>query len=95
MKIALIHDYLSQDGGAEQVLRVFHEIWPDAPIFVLFADQKKVGGFENATVKQSFLSRIPFVKKRYRWLLPLMPMATEQYDLVEFDLVLSSTSAFA
>lgn len=95
MKIALIHDYLSQDGGAEQVLRAFHEIWPEAPIFVLFADKKKVSGFEKAEIRQSFLSRVPFVKKRYRWLLPLMPMATERYNLHEFDIVLSSTSAFA
>ena len=36
MKIALVHDYLVQDGGAERVLKAFHEIWPEAPIFVLF-----------------------------------------------------------
>ena len=38
MKVALVHDYLSQDGGAEQVLKAFHQIWPSAPIFVLFYD---------------------------------------------------------
>ena len=42
MKIALVHDYLSQDGGAERVLKALHEIWPDAPIFVLFHARKKI-----------------------------------------------------
>ena len=39
MKIALVHDYLAQDGGAERVLQAFHEVWPEAPIFVLFYDK--------------------------------------------------------
>ena len=43
MRIALVHDYLSQDGGAERVLKALHEIWPEAPIFVLFHDRQKIG----------------------------------------------------
>ena len=42
MKMALVHDYLAQDGGAERVLKAFHEIWPEAPIFVLFHDKNKI-----------------------------------------------------
>ncbi len=95
MKIALVHDHLTQDGGAERVLQAFHEIWPDAPIFVLFYDQKKVSGFGQAKVKQSFLSKMPFGKKKYQWYLPLMPLATERHNLSDYDVVLSSTSAFA
>ncbi|OGH68944.1 MAG: hypothetical protein A3J66_00495 [Candidatus Magasanikbacteria bacterium RIFCSPHIGHO2_02_FULL_47_14] len=95
MKIALVHDYLAQDGGAERVLKAFHQLWPEAPIFVLFHDKGKVDGFEDATVKQSFIGKIPFAKKRYQWLLPWMPIATERHNLHDFDVVLSSTSAFA
>lgn len=95
MKIALVHDYLSQDGGAEQVLRAFHDIWPEAPIFVLFHDKKAVQGFDSADIRESFMGKIPFAKKKYRWLLPWMPIATERHNVHEFDVVLSSTSAFA
>lgn len=95
MKIALVHDYLSQDGGAERVLKAFHDIWPEAPIFVLFHERGKVQGFEQAKIKQSFIGKIPLAKKRYQWFLPWMPLATERHNLHDFDVVLSSTSAFA
>lgn len=95
MKIALVHDYLSQDGGAEQVLRAFHEVYPDAPIFVLFHDQKKISEFSGLDVRESFFRFLPFGKTKYQWYLPLMPLATERHNLHEFDVVLSSTSAFA
>lgn len=93
MKVALVHDYLAQNGGAEKVLEAFREIWPDAPIYVLFHDKEKMSRFEN--VRESFISKFPFVKSKYQWYLPLMPMATESHDLKGFDVVLSSSSAFA
>ncbi|PIT88385.1 MAG: glycosyltransferase family 4 protein [Candidatus Magasanikbacteria bacterium CG10_big_fil_rev_8_21_14_0_10_36_32] len=95
MKIALVHDYLSQDGGAERVLKAFHEIWPEAPIFVLFHDKKKINYLNPENIRQSFLSKLPLVKSLFQWYLPLMPAATEHHHLKNFDLVLSSTSAFA
>ncbi len=95
MKVALVHDYLSQDGGAERVLKALHEIWPEAPIFVLFHDKQKISGFEKANIRQSFLSHMPWHKSKYRWYLPWMPLATERHNLHGFDVVISSTSAFA
>ncbi len=95
MKIALVHDYLSQDGGAERVLRAFHELWPEAPIFVLFHKPGSVEGFAGADIRESIISRLPFGRTKFQWYLPWMPMATERYDLHDFDVVLSSTSAFA
>lgn len=95
MKVALVHDYLAQDGGAERVLKALHEIWPEAPIFVLFHDTKRVDGFVDADVRQSFIARLPFGKTRYQWYLPWMPFATERHNLHEYDVVISSTSAFA
>lgn len=95
MKIALIHDYLAQDGGAEKVLKSFHEIWPEAPIFVLFHDRKKIADFNQAHIHESWISKMPFVSSHFQWYLPWMPQATEQYNLKNFDVVVSSSSAFA
>ncbi len=95
MKIALVHDYLAQDGGAERVLQAFHEIWPEAPIFVLFYDKEKMPRFKNLDIRESFISKLPGGKTHYQWFLPFMPTATERHNLNGFDVVLSSTSAFA
>jgi len=95
MKVALVHDYLSQDGGAERVLKALTEVWPEAPVFVLFYDKERVKGFENTEVRESFIRRMPFGKRKYQWYLPWMPLATERHNLHEFDVVISSTSAFA
>ena len=95
MKVALVHDYLAQDGGAERVLKAFHEIWPTAPIFVLFHDKERLPYFKDKDIRQSFVAKLPMGKKKYQWYLPWMPLATERLNLHEFDVVLSSTSAFA
>ena len=95
MKIALVHDYLAQDGGAEKVLQAFHEIWPEAPIFVLFYDKNKMPRFKDSDIRESFISKLPGGRTHYQWFLPFMPVATERHNLHDFDLVLSSTSAFA
>ncbi len=95
MKIALIHDYLAQDGGAERVLQAMHELWPEAPIFVLFHDKAKLPRFNNTLIHKSWLSKMPFITSHFQWYLPWMPLATEQYNLHDYDVVLSSTSAFA
>lgn len=94
--MALVHDYLIQDGGAERVLQVFQDMWPDSPTYVLMHDPKRVGpAFDGRDIRTSFLQRLPLGLKTYRFLLPLMPLATESYDLRGYDAVLSSTSAFA
>lgn len=95
MKLALVHDYLIQDGGAERVLRAFAEIWPEAPLYVLFHDRKRWPEFRGREVRTSVLQKMPGAIRYYRWTLPLMPAATEHHDLGEFDVVLSSASAFA
>lgn len=95
MRIALVHDYLAQDGGAERVLKAFHELWPEAPVFVLFHDKEKITGFDKADIRESFIAKLPYGRTKYQWYLPWMPLATERHNLHEFDVVLSSTSAFA
>lgn len=96
MKVALVHDYLSQYGGAEQVLQVLHEMFPTAPIFVLFVDRAKLAPvFQNADIRESPLAFFPGARTHYQWYLPFMPTATEAHDLTEFDVIISSASAFA
>jgi glycosyltransferase involved in cell wall biosynthesis len=96
MNVALVHDYLIQDGGAERVLLVLHELFPQAPIFTLFHDPAPSHPrFRGADIRPSFLQKLPGTPKHYQWYLPLMPHAIESFDLSGFDLVLSSTSSFA
>jgi len=95
MRVALVHDYLSQNGGAEKVLKALTEIWPKAPIFVLFHDQKKITEFSNSQINETYLKKLPGIKKYYEWYLPFMPSATERHNLADFDIVISSTSSFA
>lgn len=96
MRVALVHDMLTQYGGAEKVLKVLSEMFPEAPIFTLIYDEEKLGHiFPNHRVKTSFLQKFPFAKEKYKWYLPLMPNATESYNLKGYDLVISSSSAFA
>jgi glycosyltransferase involved in cell wall biosynthesis len=96
MKVALVHDLLVQYGGAEKVLKVLEEIYPEAPIFTLVFNERKMGRFFNdRKIKTSFLQNLPFGSSAYRWYLPLMPTATESYNLMDYDLVISSSSAFA
>ncbi|MBI4598643.1 glycosyltransferase [Candidatus Uhrbacteria bacterium] len=95
MKVALVHDHLVQDGGAEKVLRVLQDIWPQAPTFTLFYDRRAMPGFEGRDIRTSFLQRMPGILKKYQWYISLMPAATESYDLREFDVVISNASAFS
>lgn len=94
-KVALVHDHLIQDGGAERVLKVLQEIWPTAPIFTLLYHPTQVPFFSKKDIRTSFLQKLPFSLKKYQWYLPLMPSATEHYDLSAYDIVISSSSAFS
>lgn len=96
MKVALVHEFLTQLGGAERVLEAFHEIFPEAPVYTLVYDKRGTkNAFLDWKIKTSFLQNLPVRKKRYKWLLPLMSAAIESFDFSGFDLVLSDSSAFA
>ncbi len=96
MRVALVHDFLTQYGGAEKVLEVLHEIWPEAPVYTLFYDQKALGDkFKNWDIRVSPIQNLPFGVSHYRWYLGLMPVAIERFDLRNYDLVISSSSAYA
>ena len=96
MKLALVHDFLNQMGGAEQVVKTFRELFPDAPIYTSIYDENAVcPSFRSADIRTSFMQKLPFKKKHARKFLPLYPYAFEQFDFSDFDLVLSSSSSFA
>ena len=97
LKVALVHDFLNQQGGAERVLDAFHELWPTAPIFTLIYNQEMFANrYKGARVYPSFLQKLPgFGAAKQKWYLALMPLAIESFDLSGFDLVLSDSSSFA
>jgi glycosyltransferase involved in cell wall biosynthesis len=96
MRVALIHDFLNTWGGGEYVLKVFTEIYPDAPIYVINYDQKIVDEFlPGKKIIASFLQNYPGMPKNFKYYLPLMPRAIESFNLAGFDLVLSDSSAYA
>lgn len=96
MKIALVHDYLVQYGGAERVLEAFTELYPYAPIYTLIHDKEAMHGvFDDKRIYTSFLQKLPFSRKRHRFFPPLMPLAIEQFDFSKYDIVLSDSSSYA
>ena len=96
MKVALVHEFLTQYGGAERVLEELHKIFPNAPVYTLVYDKgRSRGRFEGWNIKTSFLQHLPFANKHYKWFLALMPWATESFKFDGFDLVISDSSAFA
>jgi glycosyltransferase involved in cell wall biosynthesis len=96
MKVALIHDHLAQDGGAEKVLKVFSDMFPEAPIYTLLYEKKQVDKyFKNRHIETSVIQKLPGGIKHYQWYLVFMPIAVEFFDLSSYDLVISDASAFA
>ncbi len=96
VRVALVHDYLVQDGGAERVLMALQEMFPEAPTFTLFYDADRAHpSFKTRDIRTSMLQKWPFTKRHENWTLPFMPMAVEHLDLTGFDLVISSSSSFA
>jgi glycosyltransferase involved in cell wall biosynthesis len=96
VRIALVHDYLVQYGGAERVLECFCELWPYAPIYTLVYNEEAMHGkFSDKKIKTSFIQKLPFAKNRHRIFPQLMPMAIEQFDFSSYDVVLSDSSSYA
>lgn len=96
IKVALVHDYLVEYGGAERVLECFSQIFPDAPIYTLIYDKKLANRIlPGKTIRGSFLQKIPFSKSFHRLFPLLMPTAIEDFDLNYYDLVLSDSASFA
>lgn len=95
MKIALVHDYLREYGGAERVLEALHQQFPEAPVYTAFVSQQNLGPrWSDWNVRTTWLARVPGIKKWFSPLRFLAPAAFAALDLSEFDVVISSTNAY-
>jgi glycosyltransferase involved in cell wall biosynthesis len=97
MKVAIIQEWLTTMGGSEKVVQAIADLFPTADIFTLVADPKLVKelGFENRKVTTSIIQKLPWGMKKYKTYLPFFPFAIEQFDLSEYDLIISSNHAVA
>lgn len=96
MKVALVHDYLNEFGGAERVLLALSEIFPKAPIYTSYVNKSSVAfeRFKNKNIKTTWIQNIPFVHKLVSPFRFLTPLVWGSLDLSEYDLVISSASWF-
>jgi glycosyltransferase involved in cell wall biosynthesis len=96
MKIAFVHDYLVQYGGAERVLECLCELYPYAPIYTILHNKQAMHGvFEDKRIYTSYLQKFPFARKWHRIFPLLMPPAIEQFDFSAYDVVVSDSSSYA
>lgn len=98
MKKALISDWYYVNGGAEKVIHSINSIWNDFDHFALIdflSDEDRNFILNGKKVKTSFIQKFPTVKKNHRKFLQLFPIAIEQFDLSDYDLIISSSSAVA
>jgi glycosyltransferase involved in cell wall biosynthesis len=95
MKVALVYDRVNKWGGAERVLLVLHDLWPEAPLFTAVYHPEKAKWADIFQVKPSFLNRFPLAKSKHEMFPWLTPLAFESFNFDNFDLVISVTSADA
>jgi glycosyltransferase involved in cell wall biosynthesis len=95
LKVALVHDYLNQYGGAERVLEELHALFPTAPVYTsMYSDEKMSQTIRRLDVRTSFMQRLPMVTRNHQPFLLLYPLAFESFDFSDFDVVISNSSAF-
>lgn len=97
MKVALVHEWLTVIAGSESCFTEFTKLYPDADIFVLVSDEESLKKLEidPKRVTNSFIHKLPKSRTKWKNYLPLFPYAVEQFDLSEYDLIISSSHAVA
>jgi glycosyltransferase involved in cell wall biosynthesis len=96
MRVAIVHDYLNQYGGAERVLEALHDLFPDAPVYTSVYDAAAMPPWYSSwDIRTSFMQRLPGWRRHFRRYFLLYPSAFESFDLSDYDLILSSSSAYA
>ncbi len=98
MKVALVHDYLREYGGAERVLETLHEMFPTAPVYVAFMDSEALGKhtarFANWDIRESIAAKIPGIHRLYSPLRIFSSYFFESFDLSSYDVIISSTNMY-
>src|SRR6266850_5010497 len=92
LRVAIVHYWLLGYTGGERVVSGLLEMFPQADLFALVADEETTAHFAPHRVNTSFLQRVPGSHRYHRHMLPLCPLALEQFDLRGYDLVISSES---
>lgn len=96
MKVVLVHDWLIHMRGGERVLEALAEMYPDAGIYTLFYHREKLSPvLRSRTIRASFLHYLPGIRRYYRWLLPLYPLAIRTLRIPKADVVISSSHCAA
>lgn len=96
MKVAIVHEWLTNIGGSEKVVLALHDIFKDAPIYTTTYNPVKLPDeFRKMDIRTSFIKYLPLSKKKHQLFLPLMPYAFEQFDFTGYDVVLTSSSSCA
>jgi len=98
LKTAIVHDWFAGYAGSERCVESFTNLYPEADVFVLFnflTDEEQKIVVKNKKPHTSFIQNLPFARSNHRKYLPLFPYAIEQFDLSEYDLIISSSHAVA
>lgn len=95
MKVALVHDYLTQRGGAERVFELLCKRYPEADIYTSLYDPQQTIDLGERIVNTTFLQNIPGAAKYFRLMAPFYFPAFRALDLQEYDLIISSSTSFA
>jgi glycosyltransferase involved in cell wall biosynthesis len=94
-RVALAHDYLNQNGGAERVVEQLHTLFPDAPVYASIYDRERMpDAYREWEIHSSFMQHLPGVMRHHQPYLPLYPLAMASFNLREYPLIVSSSSAF-
>lgn len=95
MKTALVHDWLNQIGGAEDVLETLVEVYPNVPIYTsIYWQSEMPAAWLDWDIRTSFINRLPLAQRNQQLYLPLYPLAFEQFNFLDYDLVISNKSGF-
>jgi len=95
MRVALVHDWLNQIGGAEDVLETLASMFPNAPIYTsMYWRQEMPAAYRHWDVHTTWMDRLPGIYRHHQPYLPLYPLAFSRLDLSDYDLVLSNKSGF-
>lgn len=94
MRVALVHDWLTNFAGSERCIHALHELYPEAPVFTSVYNEKEMPEFfKKIDIKTSFIQKLPFAKKNHQIYYSLMPVAFESFDFSGYDIVISSSHA--
>lgn len=95
VRVALVHDWLNQMGGAENVLEELRALWPSAPVYTsIYAPERMPAHYRAWDIRTSFMQRLPAIMTKHQSYLPLYPLAFSRFRLSDYDLVISNKSGF-